>query len=215
MPGRMRGFYRKSGFYGRYNRYKNSVQELKFLDRAIPLDVLLNDTLTDTGTDILRIPQNTTESGRIGRKVIIKSIQLRIHLLLAQGSTPEHDQVRFILVHDKQCNGAVPSESQILATGGNVGSFYQLENQGRFTYLWDQTFALYSRAGAGNGSTNLFGEQNIWIKKYIKLHMPIEYNSTVGAVTEIKSNNLILMAMSTHQKAGLGNDCLCRVRYMG
>ncbi len=222
VPRRLRGRYRRSGFFGRYNgqgksrrRPSGASNELKFNDRTIPALNPIPTNLADVAVDICRIGQNTTEQGRIGRKIVIKSIQLRIHLLLNNPTTPVHDIVRIVLLIDKQANGAIPTETNIMATLGNIGSFHQLENQGRFIFLMDEYFTMTTGGGAGNGTTNVFADVSLYIKRYFKLHLPIEYSGTVGAITEIQSNNIMLMAISHAGLAQMGVDGLTRIRYYG
>ncbi len=214
---RRSGRFRKIGFYGRYNkpfRTRNQRDELKFNDRQISGGAI-GTNLQDIAPDLCRIGTGTGEQNRIGRKIIIKSIQLRLHLMINDPTAPVHDIVRVILLVDKQANGAIPTETNILATAGNVGSFYQLENSGRFIILMDETFTMTTGGGAGNGTTNVFADVNIYIKRYFKLHIPIEYSGVIGAITEIQSNNLMLMAMTHLNQATIGDEGITRIRYYG
>lgn len=210
---RRSGRYRKTGFYGRYNSNRG-VSELKFLDRVIPAI-----TISAPG-DILNIlplliPENTTPSGRIGRKLVVKSIAFRIHINLDSNNNAVHDIVRIICLIDKQCNGAQPALAEIFQTVNTATSFYNLQNSGRFEILFNRYYQLFAKSGAGNGSTNVFGEDEKLCMGYFKLNLPIEYNAATGAITEIKSNNIVMIAISTHGIAKIGADGVWRTRYYG
>lgn len=191
------GYTRQSGFYGMFNQPGVSKGELKFHD----LDV--NDAVIAAGGTVqtaqLTIAQGTTESQRIGRKVVIKSINWRYRLFLpaTTSSASTSDIVRMIVFIDKQANGAAAGVTDLLESA-DFQSFNQLANKSRFTVLHDKTFNLESRSGAGDGTTNTYGEMAISSSFFKKCSIPIEYDNsgTTGAVTEIRSNNILVMLLS-------------------
>lgn len=187
------GYTRSAGYYGRYNDPR-SQGELKFHDVDVD-DAVVAANGTIAANSINLIPQGTTESERIGRKAIIKNIGWRYALTLGSTATSAStsDVVRVILYLDTQCNGAAATVTDILESD-NYQSFNNLSNKGRFRILMDRTHGLSSQSGVG--STAAFGETVVNGTFYKKCALPIEFSSTTGALTEIRSNNLGVLLLS-------------------
>ncbi len=185
------GFNRTSGFYGRYGK----GGELKFHD------VDLDDATVAAGAivtpSINLIAQGTTESQRIGRKCTIRSINWRFSLLLspATASAATSDTLRIIMFLDKQCNGATAANTDVLESASYL-SFNNLANKGRFRTLMDRVYNINSAAGGGDGTTEDYGPVDISDSFFKKCNIPIEFNSTTGAIGEIRSNNIGVLLMS-------------------
>ncbi len=201
IPGRDR----TGGFYGRFSgRYHSGVGELKFHD------VDLDDAVVATGgvvTDsINKIAQGVTESERIGRKCTIKTIRWKYRVDMPEvdevGSPNTSEQIRVILFIDKQCNGATATAAGILEEAGEVHSFRNLANAGRFVVLHDKLHTLnwmtLASSSAGNVSSAEVIREFTFNKK---CNLPIEFDSTTGAITEIRSNNIGVLLVS---KVGTG-----------
>ncbi len=183
----------RAPFYGRPG-------ELKFHD----LDI--DDAVIATGATLAqdscnKIPQGVTEVQRIGRKCRLKTINWRFSIELANTAnmTDSKDVVRIILYLDKQANGATATTAQILESD-DYQSFNNLANKSRFRTLMDRTYAMEATAGAGDGTTNDLAGNIIQDSFFKKINVPIEFDSTTGAITEIKSNNIGVMTLS---KAGI------------
>ncbi len=210
--GNRRGKMRIAGYYGRYNIPVMRRGELKFHD----LDIL-DAVIVNTGVIIVPscnlIAQGTTEIQRIGRKCTIKEIDWR-YVLRKNSSTGlvGDDIVRIILYLDKQANGAAPAVLDILETA-DFQSHYNLVNQSRFRFLIDSTTAVNGAAAAGDGATqDLFSRS--YSKRYRKkCNIPIEFSSTVGSITEIRSNNIGLLLISRDGTSGLESSM--RLRFSG
>lgn len=189
------GYTRTGGFYGRFAG-KNA--ELKFFDTAFAAFTF--DTTGEilpgggTATSINLVPQGTTESTRIGRKIVIKKISIKGMIkyptLSGTALTPI---LRMALVLDKQANGAYPAWSDIYSSDEPY-SFLNLANSQRFVIMKDWFFTLAPTGGAYDGTNDVFVGQAKIIKYNKSCNLPIEFNSTTGAITEIRSNNLFLVA---------------------
>ncbi len=201
-----RGFDRKVGYYGRFA----SGKELKFHD------VDTNDAVVATGgfvdAALITIAEGTTETSRIGRKITIKSINWRFNMELpaATSSSGSYDSIRVLLVLDKQCNGAAANILQVWETA-DYQSFNNLANKDRFRTLMDRTYDVYGSGLGGDGTTidtGIGGESDSFFKK---CNIPINYDSNTGAITEIRSNNLVLILISSNGLIGF--DGKMRIRY--
>ncbi len=212
LRGRYAGFYRKSGYYGRYNKGNG---ELKFYDLSMDDAVVASTgTIQDptnpgpaaTQESIVGIKQGTGESERIGRKCTIRSIGWRFNVTLPEvdnAATPAPpDIVRIILYQDKQTNGAAAAVLDILETA-NIHSFNKLSNTSRFKTLMDKVVTLnYSGMGSATADTVSQGEVQRWGTFYKKCNIPLEFSSTTGALSELRSNNINVLLISFNGTAG-------------
>ncbi len=202
---------RQVGYYGRYA----AGRELKFHDVAVD-----DNVVSATGQiieSINIIPQNTTEKGRVGRKCTLKSIGWKMDISLPaaadQADIPNGDELRIIMYLDKQCNGATAAVTDVLETAV-FKSFNNLVNVGRFRKFYDRTIVLNRRVAATDGAnTNTTPEVNMKLEFYKKCNIPLEFSSTTGAITEIRSNNLGVLLIS--KNAIVRFDSEVRLRFEG
>lgn len=181
---------RTEGFYGRFNKPGG---ELKFLDTAISVAPI--DSTYEVIQNCLNvIPQGATESQRIGRKVVVKSIQMRhICTYVPAADTQGSTGIVVCLVLDKQANGAAPGITDIFTTNSAVTAMINLANSERFVVLKRFAFTMAAQAGVQGA----FARADYLIDYYKKLDIPLEFDQTSGALTTVKSNNLLLVAGST------------------
>ncbi len=206
---------RVSGYYGRYS---GDSEELKFHDVDID-DPNIAAGGTVQATSLNLIGQGTTESERIGRKCIIRSINWRFSIVLtgAAVNTSTSDGVRVMLVLDKQCNGVMPTGNgtDILETS-NLQSFNNLANKGRFRTLMDRTYDMNAGSGAGSGfaaDTYTFGEHIVNDTFFKNVNIPIEFDGTTGVITEVRSNNLVVLLLAQTGLCVFGSTV--RLRFEG
>ena len=184
-----KGYNRTGGYYGRYKGV--TVGEKKFHD--IDIDdaaVSVSGSILNSGS-LCQIAQGTTESTRVGRKAVIRSINWRYQINLGSETTVANgaDTVRIVLYKDKQANGQTATVTDILETA-NYQSFRNLANSARFQILLDKLVTVSSGGGAGNGTTDATLPVIRNYSFFKKCKIPIEYSSTTGAIGEIRSNNL-------------------------
>ncbi len=198
------GYTRTTGYYGRYDTAAGG--ELKFHD--VDLDDAVIAIGGSIATSLITIAQGVTESQRIGRKCTIRSINCRFEVSLpgATAIANTSDIVRCIIFLDKQANGVTPSITGVLESA-DYQSFNNLANKGRFRTLMDRTYNLSAKAGSGRGSTDTlaFGEIIIEDTFFKNCNIPIEYDSTTGAITEMRSNNISIILLSKSGLAGFNS----------
>ncbi len=195
-----RGYSRIGGFYGRYNNYSvgHHGGELKFHD--VDLDDATVSSSGDVTASINLIAQGTSESERNGRKCTLKSILWRYTVVLpevdALATPAPADTIRIIMYLDRQCNGATAADTDVLESA-DYQSYRNLANSGRFSILHDKSMTLnyngMASDGAGLVSQNEVTRQGHFYKK---CDIPLEFNSTAGAITEIRSNNIGVILIS-------------------
>lgn len=177
-------------------RRSAAPSELKFFDTAINSAVDATGEVP-TGGQLVLIPQGDGESSRDGRVAYIKSIQGRylvnsVPSLNANGST----NVFLYLVLDKQCNGAAAGVTDVMTSANLWSAFHNLANSDRFQVLRRWKVNLTSQA---NQSATVPSNINKTLEFYHRCDIPIQYSSTTGAITEIKSNNLFFLLGSDGQ----------------
>ncbi len=202
---------RVGGYYG---RYAGRDAELKFKDLGT-IDVDPVPTAGVVTASINLIAQGTTESERIGRKCTIRKVNWRYSIILPENdavSTPVNgDTIRIIMFIDKQANGATAIVTDILE-GATLFSFRNLSNSGRFDIICDKLHNINYLSMASDGAGIV--SQALVIKNFTfnaNVHLPIEFSATTGAITEIRSNNIGVLLISTH--AVVKFDSTLRVRF--
>lgn len=205
------GQFRTGGFYGRYNTPGST--EKKYYDSSLSL---LFDATPEYVTYLPSIVQGTGETQRIGRKVNITSIQLRIRL--TQATTAGRYAVRLVLVWDRQFNGSAPTWDEVFAGSGGAMNFPNLSNTERFRVLKDWMWG--GGAGAATTSDNwaslantVYAHNTRIINYYRKCNISMEFNGTSGGSSEIKSNNIFLMAGSMDSDDTMSANIYYRLRF--
>lgn len=204
----MKGITRTSGYYG---RYAPLGQEQKFLDTSTTqAPVSFNGNIAPSS--LVAVPAGTGESERVGRKITVRALHLRYVCLMNNQTTPgaTDDGVRVIVYWDKQCNGTAATVTDILETADYL-SFNNLANKNRFMILMDKQHDISLTAGAGNGTANVFGAKAITKSMHKRLNIPIEFSSTTGGLTEIRSNNLGVLVISDN--GNITYTATARIRY--
>lgn len=191
----------------------NRGQELKFFDADIH-DTTIASTLTVTLDSFNKVAAGTGPSDRIGRRIFIKSIDLKWNIVI-KSDTVGRDEVRVLIFCDKQANGAVAVGTDILDDQADHPwlTFRNLEHTRRFTILMDKRISIASMASGASGVT-------LGNTKHYKLHykfpkggLAVDFESTTGAMSEISSNNIGMMAISSSALTEMHMQS--RIRYYG
>lgn len=199
-----------TGFFG---RFQPQGPEMKFLDTTVAASSpATTGTIFSSSLNI--IPQDDTQSGRIGRKVTVKRVQLRGQVLLPATTTAADtaDRLRILVVLDMQANGASPLVGQVMETG-SINSYLDMANVSRFRVLADKLFTLSASAAGAPTGTPSFGAVLKSFSIYKKVNIPIEYDASAstGALTTIRSNNILVVALTQNALATLAFTS--RIRY--
>lgn len=131
--------------------------------------------------------QNATGTGRNGDQ--IKTLGSRLSYLIKISASAASTQFRVLLIQDKQCNGALPAAGDVLedvtVTDAMVSPI-NLDNKYRFRILHDKVHQL-----------SISGNQSVYVRRQIKHMFKVRYDATAGAITDLTSNNLFLMLISS------------------
>lgn len=206
------GYTRSAGYYGRFSR-SGIGAEKKFFDTTLNFSFDATGEVPATG-QLTLIPQGDTESTRDGRKAVIESVQIRANLTFTPGAGATASCVTNMwLVLDTQCNGAAAAWDDVFSGTGvsGTGVMLNLNNSGRFRILKHWTWNW----NPGSGATTAFNTVSKQLEFYKKCNIPVDWSSTTGALTEIRSNNLFLLAGSSNADDLVSLGGTCRLRFRG
>lgn len=111
------------------NRRGVASKETGFVDTA---GAAYNFDTTGSIAHISVIPQGSSVNQRIGKKVVLKSIQCRGAFV--NNSTAVYNDVALLLIYDRRPTGSLPSVTDVLNTA-SAQSFNNDANSGRFQIL--------------------------------------------------------------------------------
>lgn len=145
---------------------------------------------------------------RIGRKINLKSLQLRGFLNQTDSSTGL-TYVRMIIFYDKQANGAAPTFANVITSQNIAGTtssaatdMVNLDNRDRFEIIRDRVFCLGAIDTTAT-QTYTGSPQNIAIDEYVRLgNRETVFNAgTAGTVGDIQSGSLYVVWISNQANA--------------
>lgn len=192
IPASARGYVRYGGNYsGRFNRGygRSSAAEMKNFDTALSFTTDLTGEVPATG-QLTLVPQGTSSTTRIGNKITIRSIGLKF--TVSAQTAYLGGMAKIVVVQDTQCNGdaATYSGTEGVYDADQVTAWRNTSNVRRFKVLKEFDIMMRPTAGVVTAYNNNFTYRS-WFKK---CYIPIEYSSTTGAIGEIRSNNIFLLA---------------------
>jgi len=179
--------------------YRYNTAERKVYD----LDATIYDADTSSRITALCTPQLGTDmTNRVGRKILVKSVQVRGLVrterseLLTAAQIPAQ-MCRYMILVDMQPNGALPNITDVLKTANPVSPM-NLNNRDRFRVLLDKSFTLDPWLYNTTASTALASASNQikYFKKYIKCNQEMIFNATNGGtVADITSGNIFQIVL--------------------
>lgn len=204
------GFTRSAGAYNRFSGIGGPEQKWFDVNAAAIIPYGLGTAFQS----LALVAQGAGPNQRVGRAITIRSIEVKINLntfwqpgasgVLVQ--QPNSVSYRVDLILDKQANGALPAAADIydtaVATVDATCRFPNLYNSDRFVWLkrWEGDINPPSFA-AGNPSAGIVSVDRT-LKTVKKCNVRMEYSGAVGAVAEIRSNNIFLIYSATTSNAG-------------
>lgn len=182
-------------------------QESGYVDLALGTRVL--DT-TGAISLIATVAQGASTSQRVGKKISLKSIQIRGQA--RSNSATTYTSGAMLIVYDKRPDGNLPAITAILDTA-SADSFNNDTNSGRFRIIrrYDWTFS-------GNSTAPATGNEVHDINEFISLKgLPTVYKAAgTGAIGDIEQGALYVVTVGT-DAAGTGAAaaiCGFRTRYV-
>lgn len=155
-----------------------------------------NCDTTGTITLIATIPQGTSVNQRVGKKVMLKSVQFR-GLIRAKAATTTADAA-FLIIYDARPTGALPAITDVLDTA-TAASFNNDTNSDRFRILKRRDFTV-----CGNVTTPSTGQEAKTADFFLKINKPSVFKAAgTGAIADISDGALYLVTVG-NQAAGTG-----------
>lgn len=209
------GPFRTGGYSGRFT---GPNAEMKFFDTDIqvnPTTVLTTAPSAGEG-QLCLIPAGDGQSNRDGRQCTIKSIHVKGLVTMNAGTGSLGDAKYYMyVVLDKQTNGAVANAADIFNyTANPFQAIRNMENSKRFTVLAKRVYTLSS----GAGIQTAFSKDSRQVDVFKNVNIPLDFSSTTGALTELRTNNIFLVHGISNIVGGTGFinfDGVCRLRFLG
>ena len=200
-------FVARPTFKPQYQRIPNSFEK-KF--KATNVSNTADVSAGTVFSSLNLVAQGTGENNRIGNKMTVRNVNIYGLANMDDQGTGAFGSgnLRVILFIDKQCNGASAAVLDILETA-TLTSFRNMDQLDRFTILKDKVFPVPCRAA--NALHTDTG--NRYWKMSKKCNVDIQYSSTTGVITEVKSNNIGLLYISDNAAVNAGNPANVRIKY--
>lgn len=197
---------------GRYvaslnRRGRSSVNpvESKNIDTTISIATQFPIAVTTGVVTLLNgVTTGTAANTRIGRKIVMKSILLRMSIVKG-ATTAGEGNMRVMIVYDKQSNQSSPPSSEILSPD-SIAGLNNLNNVDRFKIITDK---FYSFGIVDNTAIN--------IQKYKKLNLPVQYNAgAAGTIGDIQTGALYLVTYTNgnYSVAAPTGQAMIRLRFL-
>ena len=150
--------------------------ERKFLDVAVTQPG--SNQATSSVQLLNGCAQGTTAVTRVGTRIYMKSLLVRGCFTLTVPTSPPTPW-RFLVVYDKESNGAAPVATDVLSAD-TISSPMNLYKPGRFVILMDEMMHNEQNAGIQAAAYS--------INRYVKMGLPVLFNNgNAGTVADISS----------------------------
>lgn len=177
-----------------YTRPKSVLdrQELKVFDTAVSFTFDTTGEVPATG-QLSLVTVGDTLNNRDGAVINVKSLQFRGNAAFTPGAAATASTVCFLyIVLDRQANGAAAAITDVLTSNAMSTALGNVPNQYRFKILKRIVIPMTASAGV----TTAYNTVNVHVDEYIKFPKPLQmrYTASAGAITDLASNNLFLLA---------------------
>lgn len=173
--------------------------ELKTVDNSTITAAPVSNT-TGNITLLNGIATGTDYTNRVGRKVVMKSLLLRVNFFPYTTGTIAAlagENLRFLVVYDCQPNGALPAITDILNSAG-PNEPNNLNQRDRFKVIADFNITTPSFTTTTGALT--LGSPRMFFKKiYKKMNMDVIFNGTGSTVASIQTGSLVVAQISGNQ----------------
>lgn len=166
--------------------------ELKVFDTANSFTFDATGEVPATG-QLCLVQTGDTLNDRDGAVIQVKSLQLRGIVTYAPGAAAVAATTAYLyVVQDRQANGAAAAITDVLTSTNMATAMGNVPNQYRFKILKRIVIPLTSPSGGSTAYNNIV----MPVEEYIKFFKPVEirYKASTGAVTDLTSNNIFLLA---------------------
>lgn len=178
--------------YGKISRTRSVAYAKKPESKHVDLaGATYNVDTTGSVTLVATIPQGNTQVSRVGKKIILDSIQARGYFIppTTPGSPGNMNKAAIIFVYDKRPTGALPAVTDILVSASS-SAMNNDDNAGRFKIL--RRIDRYLSQGVAQGDIDAYGIDD-WFSLNSKLAV---YKSVgTGAITDFEMGALYMVVV--------------------
>lgn len=149
------------------------------------VDVATSSTISTTMTylRLTEIAQGITDQTRIGNKILLKDLSVRLRFI--QNSSATATAIRWVMFVDKECDGALPAAPLPLAAS-STEAMNNMDFSKRFVTI---------KTGVIDLSIN--GNREATRKIYQKLNFHCDYDGAGSAVADAKENQIYIGFISS------------------
>lgn len=141
------------------------------------------------------ILQGVSESERIGKRITIKRVKVEGYLTADYSKYENISKITLVL--DKQANGALPAYLDVYDNISSINSFENIANSSRFVIMdtWKQVHKRGIFWDAVNNVESLGDKSHLLICGTHDVDIPILYKGSTSAVSEIMTNNFVMLGI--------------------
>lgn len=202
---------KRRGSYRPYKKRKVTlrrvVKQVKTLKKYAKADVryvdntytLAGQTTTATLTLINGVAQGDDSNNREGNATFNKMVTLKGRVI--PNSSTVQQNVRIILLYDKQSNGAAPTAADLLEVPTNVDTMRFWNSRARYRFLWDKTFSVGPHG------------KNFKIVKKVRAYTKYG-TATTGVIANIVKGSIYVVTLSDAAASTPSVGWVSRVSFM-
>jgi len=173
------------------NRRGVASRETGFVDLAV---TSYNFDATGSIALIATVPQGASVNQRVGKKILLKSLQCRGSFFA--NSTATINDIAMLIVYDKRPTGSLPAITDILTAANNI-AFNNDANSGRFVIMKRTDEVL---VGNPTAAANLTERTIISSDFFLDLKsMPVAFKAAgTGAIGDIEQGALYIITVGSN-----------------
>lgn len=175
---------------------RNVFRKVSKLERQVASrrGIIEGNGATSVGTTITSQSLNLCSQGdtldnRTGDRIFVTGVYVEGYMLFDTDNTTEYDWGKFVVIQDKDPEGAMAASTDVFANFQNINSQMNTDNKGRFQVLGQRIIQVNKHMQHGRFNIR------------IPFKMPLEcrYNlGNAGTVADISKNHIFLMYFTGH-----------------
>lgn len=183
---------------------RRSGQEVNFVDTA---EATYEMNTTGTIALLATIAQGAAQTQRIGRKIQLKSIQVRG--VAASSTATVQCSGAWMIVYDKRPTGSLPAITDILVSISS-NSMTNSVNVGRFQIVARKNYSFIGNTATAGQQTD---KSHYVVDKFIKINKPVVFKAAgTGAIGDIEQGALYIVSVGNVAAGTADADAILQFR---
>ncbi len=144
------------------------------------------------------IAEGVARNQRIGERVSLKMLELRLNFFKDAAQPESSEQLRFLVIWDRQPNGGLATVGNIFENIGTANSVanmlspFDINNSKRFQILLDRTFTL--------NDGDMTGKSVHW--RVPLRHKTPQYNGAGATIAQVNTGSLLMLPLGAESVVG-------------